>query len=292
VKAAPHPLAPEQRPVSPRDLGWLIASLAVVLAPHALRAPWWLTLLTLCLFGWRVYCTLNRSPLPARWLLVSVSAVALFAVWFDSRTLFGRTAGILLLMLFSGLKLMETRTQRDAAVAAFLGFFLIITNFLYTQSIPTALAMCLGLLMLTAALVGFSAPMRPPRANLRTAGLLLAHAAPAALALFLLFPRVQGPLWGLPQDAHAGVSGLSDTMAPGNLSSLALSDANAFRAEFEGEPPPQRRRAGLSLRRGARGAQPRMAVRAGDRRDPARAGALHCGRAGAVANPGAQPDSL
>src|SRR5258708_27079104 len=112
---------------------------------------------------------------------------------------------------------METRTHRDAAVATFLGYFLIITNFLYTQSIPTAAAMCLGLLMLTAALVGLSAPARPVRANLRTAALLLAHAAPAALALFLLFPRVQGPLWALPQDAYAGISRLSDPMAPRNL---------------------------------------------------------------------------
>jgi len=60
------------------------------------------------------------------------------------------------------------------------------------------------------------------------------------IVLFLLFPRVQGPLWGLPQDAYAGVSGLSDSMAPGNISQLALSDAIAFRAEFDGEPPAQR----------------------------------------------------
>ena len=240
MKAVPHPLAPEQRSVSGRDLAWLIASLAVVLAPHALRAPWWLTLLTLCLYGWRVHYGLSRAPLPSRWLLLGVAAVGMLAVWFEARTLFGRTPGILLLLLFSGLKLMETRTHRDAAVATFLGFFLIITNFLYTQSIPTALAMCLALLMLTGSLVGFSAPTRPTRANLRTAGLLLAQAAPTALVLFLLFPRVQGPLWGLPQDAYAGMSGLSETMAPGDLSHLALSDAIAFRAEFEGEPPPQR----------------------------------------------------
>jgi hypothetical protein len=31
---------------------------------------------------------------------------------------------------------LETRTHRDAAAAAFLGYFLIVTNFLYTQSIP------------------------------------------------------------------------------------------------------------------------------------------------------------
>jgi transglutaminase-like putative cysteine protease len=234
-----HPLIPELRQASARDLGWLIASLLVVIAPHALRAPWWLTLLTLCLYGWRLYFALNRAPLPSRWLVLGIAAVAMLGVWVEFRTLFGRQSGILLLMLFSGLKLLETRTHRDAAMAAFLGYFLVITNFLYTQTIPTAAAMGLALFLLTATLVGFSAPQRAPRANLRTSAILLAHAVPAALALFLLFPRVQGPLWGLPQDAYAGMTGLSDTMSPGTLSSLALSDSIAFRAEFQTAPPPQ-----------------------------------------------------
>jgi transglutaminase-like putative cysteine protease len=233
-----HPFAPELRQASARDIAWLIASLVLVVAPHALRAPWWLTLLTLCLYGWRMYYALNRAPLPSRWLVLGVAAVAMLGVWMEFRTLFGRQSGILLLMLFSGLKVLETRSHRDAAMAAFLGYFLIITNFLHTQTIPTAMAMALGLFLLTATLIGLSAPSRAPRANLRTAGLLLAHAAPAALALFLLFPRVPGPLWGLPQDAYAGMSGLSDTMTPGSLSNLALSDAIAFRAEFRGDSPP------------------------------------------------------
>jgi hypothetical protein len=144
---------------------------------------------------------------------------------------------VLLLLLFSGLKLLETRTHRDAAAAAFLGYFLIVTNFLYTQSIPTAAAMGAALFGITATLVGLSAPYRAPRANLGTTSLLLAHAAPAALVLFLLFPRVQGPLWGLPQDAYTAMTGLSDTMTPGHISRLALSDQIAFRAEFQGESP-------------------------------------------------------
>jgi transglutaminase-like putative cysteine protease len=240
MTALPHPLAAEQRVVAARDLAWLIASLALAAAPHVWRAPWWLALLTLCLYGWRVYFAINRGPLPSRWLLLGVAAVGAIAVWLGSHTLFGRTPGVQLLMLLSGLKLLETRTQRDAAVCAFLGYFVIITNFLYTQSIATAALACAALFMLTAGLVGFSAPQRPVRENLRSAGLLLAHAAPAALVLFLLFPRVQGPLWGLPRDAYAGLSGLTDSMAPGNISRLALSDAIAFRAEFQGDPPPHR----------------------------------------------------
>ena len=233
-----HPLSPELRLITPRDLTWLTASLLVVTAPHALRAPWWLTLLTLCLYGWRFYCTLDRAPLPSRWLVLAFALVGMAGVWLEYRTLFGRQPGVTLLVLFSGLKLLESRTHRDAAVAAFLGYFLIITNFLYSQSIATAGAMAAGLFALTAALVGLSAPQRPTAANLRTAALLLAHAVPAAVALFLFFPRVEGPLWGLPRDAYAGLTGLSDTMSPGSLEELALSDAIAFRASFDGPPPP------------------------------------------------------
>jgi transglutaminase-like putative cysteine protease len=237
MKPLPHPLAPELRTVSARDLAWLIGSLVLVIVPHALRAPWWVTLLTLCLYGWRLYFTLQRAPLPSRWMVLGVAAAALLALWIEYRTLFGRQPGILLLVVFSGLKLLETRTHRDAAVAAFLAYFLVITNFLYTQSIPTALVMGLSLLVTTATLVGFAAPHRDSRANLRTAGVLLVQGVPAALILFLLFPRVQGPLWGLPQDAYAGMTGLSETMTPGSIANLAQHDAIAFRAEFEGDPP-------------------------------------------------------
>ena len=240
--ALPHPLAPDARSVGVRELTWLAGSLLLVAAPHALRAPGWLTVLTLCLFAWRFWYTLNRAPLPSRWLVLGAAAVALLGIWIEYRTLFGRQPGIMLLVVFSGLKLLETRTHRDAAMAAFLGLFLIITNFLYTQSIPTAVLMAAALFALTVTLVGFSAPQRGLRANVRSAGLLLAHAAPAALVLFLLFPRVQGPLWGLPQDAYSGMTGLSETMTPGNLASLAQSDAIAFRAEFDGQPPPHAQR--------------------------------------------------
>ncbi len=234
----PHPLSPDLRLMTPRDLLWLGASLLVVAAPHALRAPWWLTLLALCLYGWRFHCALNRTALPSRWLILAVAFAGMLGVWLEYRTLFGRQSGVVLLMLFSGLKLLESRTHRDAAVAAFLGYFLIVTNFLYSQSIPTAAGMTLGVCAITATLVGFNAPQRPARANVRSTALLLAHAVPAALALFLFFPRVEGPLWGLPRDAYAGMTGLSDTMTAGNISDLAQSDSIAFRASFEGEPPP------------------------------------------------------
>ena len=235
-----HPFTPELRPVGARDLAGLVIALALVVTPHALRAPWWLTLLTVLLYAWRCLALRHPAILPSRWALLAIALAAMAGVWMEYRALFGRTPGIVLLVLFSGLKLLEMRSQRDGTAVVFLAWFLVITNFLYSQSIPTALAMCAALALTTASLVGFSAPRRELRANLATAGLLLAQAVPAALILFALFPRVQGPLWGLPQDAYTAMSGLSDTMSPGNLSQLTLSDAVAFRIEFEGEIPPRR----------------------------------------------------
>src|SRR5207248_105621 len=82
-EAAAQPLSPEMRLLTLRDLAWLGASLAIVAAPHALRAPWWLTLLTLCLYGWRFYYTLNRAPLPARALVLGIAFVAILGVWVE-----------------------------------------------------------------------------------------------------------------------------------------------------------------------------------------------------------------
>jgi len=72
--------------------------------------------------------------------------------------------------------------------------------------------------------------------RLRIAAVLLLQAIPLTLILFILFPRVPGPLWGLPQDAYAS-SGLDDKMSPGSLSRLSLSEEVAFRVTYSGKPP-------------------------------------------------------
>jgi transglutaminase-like putative cysteine protease len=231
---------PEQRPIAWREFAMLLAGLLIVAGPHALRAPAWLSLLTLFLYAWRSAAVWNRSLLPPRWILIVIVVLGTAGIWLQYRAIFGRTPGMMLLVLFSGLKLLESRHQRDAAAVVFLIWFLAMTNFLYTQSIPTAIGMCAAIAASIAALVSCAAPRRSPRANLRTAWLLLAQAVPAALVLFLLFPRVQGPLWGLPQDAYSAITGLSDSMSPGSLSQLTLTDAIAFRVDFHGEMPPRR----------------------------------------------------
>src|SRR5262249_8777320 len=149
----------------------------------------------------------------------------------------GRDPGVTLLVMLLFLKLLETRASRDVFVVAFLVYFGALANFFYSQSIPIAGLMLATVVTATTALVAFSAPGRALADDLRTAGRMLVQAGPVMLLFFFLFPRVQGPLWGLPQDAYTGTAGLSETMTPGSISSLSLSDAIAFRVKFDGAPP-------------------------------------------------------
>ena len=224
------------------NLVWLFAGLALAAGPHTGRLPWWVTAAAALLLAWRLYLAWRSGGLPSRWMIFVVAGGGLVGVWLTYRTIFGRDAGVTLLILLMALKLMEMRTLRDVFVMSFLAYFLALTNFFYSQTIPTAAVMMLTVLIITASLVGFNAMHSRASDNLRTAAVLLAQAGPLMLLLFFLFPRVPGPRWGLPQDAFAGVTGLSDSMSPGAISRLSQSDAIAFRVKFEGEPPPRQLR--------------------------------------------------
>jgi len=238
-----RPMMNSEAAISLRNTMWLTAVFVLVAAPHAARLPVWLSALAGALCLWRVHLARTRMALPARWLMIAIVAASAAAIFLHYRTLFGRDAGVALLVLMIALKLMETRTQRDGMVLAFIGYFLVITNFFYAQSIPTALYLLACVWLITAAMIGLQHAHEPKdiRGPLRTSAIMLAQSAPLMLVFFILFPRVQGPLWGMPSDAFAGVSGLSDTMAPGSINQLALSDEVVMRVEFSGAIPPPNR---------------------------------------------------
>jgi transglutaminase-like putative cysteine protease len=214
----------------------LTLSILLVIAPHAEHLPLWVSAMCAALLLWRFALAYRSAPLPPRWLLLLITMIGVAIIGKSYHTLFGREVGVTLLMLLATLKLLELRSARDAMAIIYLACFIIITNFFYSQSIPTALLMLLSLLVIIASWLCIQAPAMRVRAQLRYATVLLLQSLPLMLVLFVLFPRVQGPLWGMPQDAYNS-SGLSDDMSPGSLSKLSLSEAVAFRASYAGSVP-------------------------------------------------------
>ncbi|MDX1512508.1 MAG: DUF3488 and transglutaminase-like domain-containing protein [Gammaproteobacteria bacterium] len=221
---------------------WLCAAMVLVLAPHALRIPFWISGLFLLFAGWRLHALREGKPLPRRWVLIGVLLMMLSGVYLSYHTLTGLNAGAAMLAALAGLKILESRTLRDAYVVVFLGYFLVVTNFLFSQSIPTGLYMLVVVAVLTGTLMAITSeePGFTPQRQLRLSTTMLAQAVPVMLVAFVLFPRIPGPLWGLPKDAFSARSGLSDTMQPGSISQVSLSDEVAFRVRFQGDIPPGR----------------------------------------------------
>ncbi len=220
-------------------LSGLLATLALAIAPHATRLPLWLIALVAAVIAWRYLVGQEKLPIPNKWMLLTLAAAATLGILLQYHTLFGRDAGVALFTLMVTLKLLELKSARDVWLVIFLGYFLVLTHFLYSQSLFLAAYLFFITWLFTLNLITFSQPraQQPWRSQFKLSAQLLLQAVPVMLVLFVLFPRINGPLWGLPSDAFGGQTGLSDSMAPGSISNLAQSDAVAFRVEFAGKVP-------------------------------------------------------
>lgn len=177
-----------------------------------------------------------RPPPAAMLALLAILGVALLGwQWRQLGTL---PALINLLWLGYGLKLIEVRRERDVEQVLLLAFFLVALALVQRQSMGWALAMAGALWLAVTTLLAAVQPLG--RRLWLHASVTLLLAAPLLLTLFLLLPRLP-PLWQMPSSNRA-LSGLSEEVAPGDISELVNSSELAFRISFASAPPlPQER---------------------------------------------------
>lgn len=221
---------------------WLFATALATTAPHFMHQPPWLSAVAGALLLWAVWLWWKDQRLPGRWILIPLVGAGSAGILLEFHTLFGRDAGVAMLVMFMTMKLLELKSRRDAMVVVTLGYFLLLTHYLYSQSIPTGVWLLAAMWLVTATLIRLhGGPTSQTRGTLRYAGALCLQAIPFMLVLYLLFPRISGPLWGLPTDAYAGKTGLSDTMTPGSIAQLVQNADIAFRVRFDGPLPPRQK---------------------------------------------------
>jgi transglutaminase-like putative cysteine protease len=223
------------RRIPPRLLGALLMLLAALVAPHASNlSPPVLAFFYLSML-WRLLVQRRPVLMPPRWVLVPLVLVGLALVVLTTGFDDGRLTGTALLVVMLGLKLLELNTRRDFHFALFLGYFLILTQFLYNQSLWLAAYLFLGLAALIVLQVGLNRGQVDLGRQLRQTLGMLAAALPLALVVFLLFPRLQNPLWAI--NTASAVTGISDEMSLNSIGELTRSNATAFRVQFQGPPP-------------------------------------------------------
>ena len=229
-------------PIIPRRVlhSLLVAGVCAV-APHALELPPWVIAVFAIGAIWRYACEAFQWYRPGRFVRFGMLLVVVAAVYRQFGTLLGRDPGIALLITLLGLKFLELKTLRDFVVSLFVFYLVILGGFLYSQSLWLGAWALLAVTASTAALLHLTQPtgLNLPQ-RLRLSGAMLAKALPLMVIVYMLFPRISGTLWGLPADAHSGLTGMPDMMQPGSIRNLSQSSEIAFRVAFDDTPPPAR----------------------------------------------------
>ena len=217
----------------------LLLATALVVQLHPLVPPWWVRLIAISLCLWRVGIERVGWPMPSRFLRWALTGAVLVGVLIQFHGLTSRDAGTVFLMLFIGLKGLEMRHYRDVMVVVFLVWWVTLTGFLFSQTPMTAACGLLSSGLALIALIRMNESSAAPRRRVihDTVG-MLSLALPIMLGLYLLFPRVQGGLWGAPLDPLIGRLGLTEEVSPGSIQQLLESDEVVFRAQFDELAPP------------------------------------------------------
>ncbi len=237
---------------------WLAALVLMAQLPHLLHLPLWISITGVAIVALWVASYRNPDRTAFRLMrkshaLAIAALIGVAMVHLHYGYVMGRDPGVALLFMLTACKFAETRHSKDASILICLCGFLLMTQYFYSQTLIAGIITLPAVLAMGGALHSLAGNYALNNASsyvssedggkpvsslqvLRNVSVLLLQGLPIAVVLFVLFPRLPGPLWNLPTDA-GGVTGLSDSMSPGSIASLSQSHEVAFRVEFDNQPP-------------------------------------------------------
>ena len=225
------------------SLPWTLGALIVAMAPHIPFIPIWITVIFVTCVVARYVIERRRGVLPSPWLRGALALGCFLGVLATYSSISGVGPGSALLAVMAALKLLETRKRRDQFVLLFLSIFLVMSSLLREQFLWSLPYLIVSMLIVMSAWLRMSAGQsQTARQSFMTGGRLMLYALPLAIVMWVFFPRLSTPFWAVPIDTSRATSGLSDTMSPGDISALSMSDEVAFRVSFDGDVPEARDR--------------------------------------------------
>ncbi len=230
----------KQKQLTTQHLHWLLISLMTVVLLHSVNLPIWISMAAGALGVWRYLLNKKQWALPSVRILIPVMLIICIGLIFNFGSNFGRDASISLFIIMTAMKLLETRTHRDYMLVISIAYFAVASTFIFSQSAITFLLSLIPLTLLTTTLIQISLPQTATSIiSLKLAIKMLLQSVPLMLVLFVLFPRLPGPIWGITKDTYSGMTGLNDSIELGDVSNLIQNSSVAFRVQFDGAIPPR-----------------------------------------------------
>ena len=166
-----------------------------------------------------------------------LTVLALGSIYLSYQSFIGVEAGVAVLSTFLFAKSLESKNRRDLIILFNFALFVAASSFLYSQSFGMAIVIVLCLISCLIGLYRIQTSEFEQEPTTQRAALqqdakhvakFILYAIPFFLLLFIFFPRLP-PLWHIPIPENKGVTGISDSMSPGDIAELSQSSALAFR---------------------------------------------------------------
>ncbi|PJI31567.1 transglutaminaseTgpA domain-containing protein [Acinetobacter pseudolwoffii] len=166
-----------------------------------------------------------------------LTVLALGSIYLSYQSFIGVEAGVAVLSTFLFAKSLESKNRRDLIILFNFALFVAASSFLYSQSFGMAIVIVLYLISCLIGLYRIQTSEFEQEPTTQRAALqqdakhvakFILYAIPFFILLFIFFPRLP-PLWHIPIPENKGVTGISDSMSPGDIAELSQSSALAFR---------------------------------------------------------------
>jgi transglutaminase-like putative cysteine protease len=208
---------------------------ALSVFPLASTVMSWVWILFACALG-VMWAKVRRKVKALSTFTLNLLAVfcMLLLVFFSGQ--FGLLSTMINLLIVAGcLKLITMRSFADFYLIIVVIVFLVACGFIYHQDLLLTIYYALVLFATFAGTFLLNKGKISNKEGIKQAAKLLAQTLPITVILFIMVPRLP-PLWEAASNKSSS-TGLSETIAPGDIANLAQSGELAFRAEFTGSIP-------------------------------------------------------
>ncbi len=225
----------------PADINWLVTALLLAMLPLLNELPWWMLILAVVMYSWRVQINRKKLLNPHKLLkfAVLITSIGLLAV--SIQNIFSLQSFVGLLTLTASLKIIELEQRRDYLLLVFLGCFISASQLLFDNSVLVFVYTlgCFFVLHLCLLRANFSPLVSAllPARELRKVMVIFLQALPIAIVLFLVVPRIGG-LWKVPLNTDVAKTGVSDSLTMGSIGLLSQDYSPAMRVTFDGQQKP------------------------------------------------------
>jgi len=214
----------------------ILITLLLLLIAQVFFSPVLLSAILAVIMLYLFFSFKEESKVVSKIWTFALTILALATIYFTYQSFIGIEAGVAVLSTFLFAKALETKSKRDVIILFNFALFVGASSFLYSQSIWMAIVI---LLCLFSCLIGLyrlqtsdfkhaSNPSAALKTDVKHVGKFLILALPFFILLFIFFPRLP-PLWHIPIPEQKSVTGMSDSMSPGDIAELSQSSSLAFR---------------------------------------------------------------